>query len=198
MSEILPLFPLGQPLFPGVILPLQIFEQRYIRLIKESMRADSGFGIVATAKSEADSEISQSVVTYDIGLEVKVTDWRQQDNGLLGISVAGSRRFVIGSIEVEDDGLLVADVNWMTGEDEVPETYYEDLDELEGLLRQLALHPAFDWIELPEELSAEDISWKLAQLLPVSLDDKVQLLSYSSTADRLDRIFDLIDSLSNE
>lgn len=195
-SEMLPLFPLGQPLFPGVILPLQIFEQRYIRLIKESLRADTGFGIVATA--EPDTDDSESVVTYDVGLEVKVTDWRQQDNGLLGISVSGTRRFVIDAIEVEDDGLLVASINWMAVESEEVDAGYSDLDELEGLLRQLILHPAFDWVELPEEISPEEISWKLAQLLPIGLDDKVQLLSFTSTNDRLNRIYDLITDLSSE
>ena len=48
MVDRLPLFPLGQPLFPGIRLDLQIFEQRYLRLVRKSMREDVAFGIVAT------------------------------------------------------------------------------------------------------------------------------------------------------
>lgn len=194
MTERLPLFPLGQPLFPGICLQLQIFEQRYLRLVRESMRDDSAFGIVAIADGR---EVGAPPETCEFGLEVKIVDWCQQENGLLGVAVSGTRRFQILSTTLEEDNLLVADVGWLDEGVNHRSIPAESLDGLKKLLRDLAQHPALNWVELSEQLSEEELGWKLAQVLPVSLDNKISLLADSDLVRRLEKIQVLVDELSS-
>lgn len=194
MTERLPLFPLGQPLFPGVRLDLQIFEQRYLRLVKESMRADSAFGIVAIEEGE---EVGEPSEIYDFGLAVKIVDWKQLDNGLLGVAVSGDRRFNIIKTQVEDDGLIIGNVEWLPEFQEQVDYPEENLQELERLLRELAQHPALNWVSLPEQIPADELGWKLAQVLPVPTTKKVRLLAEPSSLQRLAKIQILVDELSS-
>lgn len=193
MADSLPLFPLGQPLFPGIGLNLQIFEQRYLGLVRDCMREDSSFGIVAISSG---GEVQDVPKTYAVGLEVKIIDWRQQNNGLLGITVLGERRFQIQSTQAADDGLLIAEVNWLQETDETANLAEDHFSGLEQLLRDLALHPSLDWLSLPEHLSAKELGWKLAQALPVSVESKIDLLGDSDPAQRIRKIQILVEQLS--
>lgn len=194
MPEQLPLFPLGQPLFPGVTLNLQIFEQRYLHLVRKSMRDDSSFGIIAIRDGK---EVGSAPDIFDYGLEVSIIDWRQQENGLLGVAVSGKRRFQVLGTALEDDGLLVGEVDWLHDRQSSFAFPEANLDGLERLLRDLAKHPALSWIDLPEKLSLEELSWKLAQALPISLDKKMLLLEESDPTVRLAKIQDYVDELND-
>ena len=194
MLEPLKLFPLGQPLFPGVPLDLQIFEQRYLRLVRESMRHDESFGIVAIAEG---AEAGEEMLPYDIGVAVNICDWRQQDNGLLGITVVGERRFHIESLYAEEDGLIKAEVNWLAPPSEAVALSLDQLDALEHLLRDLCEHPSLRWLEIEDDLSPLEISWCLAQVLPVSVDTKLELLAETDTDQRLRHLEVLVEGLSH-
>ena len=194
MIERLPLFPLGQPLFPGVRLDLQIFEQRYLRLVRESTREGLEFGIVAI---EDGGEVGAPLEIYDFGLAVKIVDWKQLDNGLLGIVVCGDRRFNIQKTEIEDDGLIVGEVEWLPEFQETADYPDDNLQSLEKLLRDLAQHPALNWVGLPEQISASELGWKLAQVLPISTTKKVRLLAEPSSIECLEKIQILVDELSS-
>jgi len=193
-NERLPLFPLGQPLFPGIRLDLQIFEQRYLRLIRESMRAESEFGIVATKDG---SEVGMPSAIHDFGLAVKIVDWKQLDNGLLSITVSGERRFNVHDTEAEDDGLIIGGVGWLPEWYESESCSEDNLLVLEALLRDLAQHPALNWVSLPEHISVSDLGWKLAQVLPAPTIKRVRLLSEPSATQRLAKVQMLIDELSS-
>jgi hypothetical protein len=73
-------------------MPLQIFEQRYLDLVKESMRSGEGFGIVRIERGAevADDDLPDARAG---GHVARIVDWDQLDNGLLGITVAGRQRF---------------------------------------------------------------------------------------------------------
>lgn len=194
MNYDLPLFPLGQPLFPGVRLNLQIFEQRYIQLVRMSLREDKPFGIVAIAEG---NEAGEAPEIYSVGLQVNIVDWRQQDNGLLGITVAGDRRFEIHDSWIEEDGLLMAEAASLTDDSEEKNISTHELDGLESLLRELANHPACSWINIDDkQMSPQELSWKLSQALPVSVEDKIPLLAESELDVRLELIQNYVDRLS--
>ena len=79
----LPLFPLNTVLFPGCILDLQIFEARYLDMIGRCMKQGGGFGVVCILDGE---EVGIAPAGYAlVGCEALITDFKQQDNGLLGI-----------------------------------------------------------------------------------------------------------------
>ena len=89
------LFPLRTVLFPGGLLPLRIFEARYLDMVGRSMRHDEPFGVVLIV---AGSEIKSEVVTAEIGTSARVIDFQTLAGGLLGVLCRGERRFrILGS-----------------------------------------------------------------------------------------------------
>jgi Lon protease-like protein len=157
----LPLFPLSQCLFPGVPLKLQIFEQRYLRLVKTSLRESSPFAIVAIKSGR---EVGQVPAIYPWGTLVTIRDWEQRDNGLLGITVQGEQRFRVASSHVEDDGLMVADGSIYAVDEQSP--LAEEDQDLVGLLNDLARQLGMDELVVGGEISVSALGWRLLTLLP--------------------------------
>src|SRR5580698_5521108 len=86
----LSLFPLRAVLFPGGLLPLRIFEPRYLDMIGECMRSASAFGVILI---RAGGETGAVTALAEIGTSAQVVDFDQREDGLLGILCRGGRRF---------------------------------------------------------------------------------------------------------
>ena len=82
-SNKLPVFPLGLVVLPGTIQTLQIFEPRYLSMVKSCLSSDSGF-VITLSKSNQSGESFMSQGTF-----VEIIDFNQLPNGLLGITVRG-------------------------------------------------------------------------------------------------------------
>lgn len=192
-TDWLPLFPLSQPLFPGLRLDLQIFEQRYLKLVRSSMREDLPFG-VCTIEEGAEAGITSSL--YSVGVEVWITDFRQLDNGLLGITVEGGRRFEIQETEVDPDGLIRAGVRYI--EPDLDEPIPDSCSGLEELYTELRNHPEVSR-RLPdvENISCAGLGNGLAQILPMSIEERIHCLSMRNAKERLEFLIDHIQTLSN-
>ena len=94
MTEALPLFPLSSVLLPCGRMPLQIIEQRYLDLVRESMKSASEFGVVWIRRgSEVAEQGRASPELGDYGTCARIVDWDQLPNGLLGVTIEGARRF---------------------------------------------------------------------------------------------------------
>ncbi len=188
----LPLFPLSNPLFPEQKLALQIFEQRYLSLVSRCLKNNDSFGIVQIREGR---EVGQPPQVFQFGVEAKIIDWEQRDNGLLGITVQGGRKFTLNSTQVEADQLMLAEVTWL------PEEPFEPVpDEFDGLLdlaRQLRQHPAIAALNLPDINSSRDLGWQLCQLLPLSAPDKVALLSLADPELRLEHLAERVARLGD-
>ena len=108
------LFPLRIVAFPGSRVDLQIFERRYIDLVTACLKSNTGFGICLLKQGD-EVVISKSKQTiHRTGTLVKIADWDQLENGLLGITVEGSTKFKIEDCWQEDSGLLHAKVQLST------------------------------------------------------------------------------------
>lgn len=191
----LALFPLNTVLFPGCTLDLQIFEARYLDMIGRCMKQDSGFGVVCILEGE---EVGIAPEGYAlVGCEALIRDFKQQDNGLLGIRVEGARRFRVLRTEVQRDQLMVADVEWL---DEAPEQPLQDEDaDLVALLKALAEHPMVEALNMGTEATGQQsLANQLAYLLPFSELDKIDLLQLDDPQQRLDAIQALLDELQGE
>lgn len=185
MSQI-PIFPLRVALFPGVTLPLRIFEQRYLRLVADTLKADDGFGIVLIRSG---GEVGRSDV-WPVGVFVKIVDWSQGEEGLLHIMVQGQRRFRINSTSRSEDGVMMAEVDWLP--DEPLRPVPAECDGLLAVLDELKEHAAMLSLKFEPVESADALSWQLAQLLP--LDDKVRI-ELLDTEDPLERLATIAASL---
>jgi uncharacterized protein len=127
MGELIPLFPLGTPLFPGVVLPLQIFEPRYRRLMRDLLsHPEAGdrrfFGVVAIRQGWEVEAISPAEALYDIGCVARVQAVRPQSDGGFRIVTVGGERFRLLDVVVGDEPpYLQAEVEWLAEEEAAEE-----------------------------------------------------------------------------
>lgn len=166
-----PLFPLQRVLFPGVVLPLRIFEQRYLRLVRESLAAGTGFAVLPILSGR---EVGAPPSVATCGTWAQITDWSSLSGGLLGIEIRGERRLELGATRTEPDGLLVGEVAFKAAETRPPLT--EDETDLVALLTDLARRLGGEAHDLAEDLDAGTLVWRLADLLPMAVERKVRLL----------------------
>jgi Lon protease-like protein len=127
MGELIPLFPLGTPLFPGVVLPLQIFEPRYRRLMRDLMALpESGdgrfFGVVAIRQGWEVEQVAPAAALYDIGCTARLQAVRQQpDGGFRIVTVGGDRFRLLDVIVGEEPPYLQGEVEWLAEEEAAEE-----------------------------------------------------------------------------
>ena len=190
----LPLFPLHMTLFPGGRLPLQIFEPRYLDMIKNCMKQDQGFVIVSIREGQ---EVGERPEVYSVGTSANIVDWNKLPNGLLGITAEGSERVRIHRIREQDDKLLMADVDYIQQEKSahVPGEFSRLVD----ILKSLKQNPMIQNLNLNIDYEdASAVSCRLSELLPFMVEDKQALLELNEPLERLQRLQSLLDVLGDE
>ena len=172
---------------------MRIFEPRYLDLIKRCMRENAGFGILhlENGSEVVSNSLNRSVLCSKVGTEVRIIDFDQIEGNLLGILVEGFRRFRVGSSWEEADHLVVGEVEYLH-----EEPYYElgeREDSLVGLLKDLVRHPMVEKLNLELDYSnGVDVSYRLAELLPIDPAIKQSLLELGDTQARLSNLTDLV------
>ena len=190
----LPLFPLGTVLFPGGLLPLRIFEPRYLDMIANCMRDSSPFGVVLLRRGgEVMSDVRGSEVEFhDVGTEARVFDFSQTEKGILAVVASGERRFVVERVESASDGLMIGHVSMLADESDSEIT--EEHAELLKVLIELMKHPLVQELKLDVDLTkSQSVSYRLSDLLPVAPEEKQKLLEIDSAEERLSRLRKIID-----
>jgi Lon protease-like protein len=177
----LPLFPLNTVIFPGGQLPLRIFEQRYLDMVKQAIADDAPFGICAIREG---TETGVPAVPYSIGTRVRVTDWDMPQTGILHIETRALERFVVRSTHTEPSGLLIGTV-----EDVSAESAIATPDELElaiEILRHIIDEYGDAHFPGPHELdNAVWVGYRLSEVLPLTLSIKQNLLEMNDSVMRL-------------
>lgn len=182
----LPLFPLNVYLLPGGILPLRLFEPRYLRML--SLSQAHGFGLCLLGTRREDGQMP----LLALGTRVEVTDFNQLDDGTLGITVRGIERYRLHSLEVEPDGLLMGEVtalpNWQTTE------LAPRQDILARKLGELfEEHPDFAaYYPQPEWANACWVAQRWLEVLPLSGEQKLPLLESDDCSDALRFLMDVV------
>ena len=192
-SEIhtIPLFPLSKPVFPSIPQALRIFEQRYLTMISRVMRGEGTFGIVPIASGQ---EAGLAAKFHPFGTLVKIVDWQQLEDGLLGITVIGERRFKVCDSVVDDKQLITADVDLFAEQTQIPpQPHHEDLYQL---FESLTNHPMTQHLKADGEKTLFQLSWLLAELLPLPPETKIQLLSIVDFEQRIALIREGVRQLS--
>src|SRR5688572_2943404 len=88
----LPLFPLKTVLFPDGILPLKVFEARYIDMVRECMKNNVPFGVVLIRSGQ---EVGAAAVPEEVGCLAHITGWDMQNPGVMMLRTLGGDRFRI-------------------------------------------------------------------------------------------------------
>lgn len=179
----IPLFPLRTVLYPGGPLPLRIFEARYLDMISRCMKDESPFGVLLI-RSGAETG---PATTYDVGTLARITDWYQGSDGLLGVTAIGDRRFRLLSADRQADGLNIGQVELLDPEQRVavPAEFQPLAQILGGVLDNLGkLYESLD-------KNYEDAGWlsyRFAEILPISPEDKQSFLEIEDPIERLARV----------
>ncbi len=196
----IPLFPLRVVLFPGGKLDLQIFEQRYIDLVRSCMKSGSGFGICLLKQGEETVSPGTRQTIHRTGTYAEIVDWNQLDNGLLGITVEGRAKFRIEECWEGEGNLLRARATFSAqdsvGVESIP--VQEQHAGLIDLLQSLENHP----LVAEKQLSINhdnlwDLGWRLSELIPVDTGTKQALLELDDPWERIENLEQLVSSLAN-
>ncbi|QFU77088.1 ATP-dependent protease [Halioglobus maricola] len=188
------LFPLSGVLLPGGRVPLQIFEQRYLDLVRDCMKSGQPFGVVWIRRG---AEVSQrgkaSPDLGDVGCSAHIVDWDQLPNGLLGITIEGGERFDLHTTETRANGLVVGEVSSRSHPQPVAmEARWQSLLDV---LKSLEAHPHVQRLNLtPDFDDAWQVGWALAQLLPLEEYAKYEMLGFSD----IDELMNALDKTLNE
>lgn len=190
----LPIFPLNAVLFPGGLLPLRIFEQRYMDMIKACLKNNQSFGV---ALIKDGSEIG-AATTEEVGCVATVIDWDMQELGILNVKALGVERFVIADTWILDSGLMMAKVNRVSAE---PATALATKNQTcAQILRQIIERLGTENFNSP--LAYDDavwVSYRLAEVLPLKLLAKQQMLEMNDPAMRIEILHNFLiqQGLSN-
>ncbi len=178
-----PLFPLRTVLYPGGPLPLRIFEPRYLDMISSCLKTETPFGVVLIREGYE----TGPVTTYDVGTLARITDWYQGSDGLLGITAVGENRFRLLSLDCQDDGLNVGDVELMDEERtaDLPAEYQSMAQILAGVLGNLGrLYEPLD----KNYTDAGWVSYRFAEILPIRPEEKQSCLEIEDPIERLNMV----------
>lgn len=113
----LPLFPLDTVLFPGGVLPLKIFEARYIDMVRDCMKRDAPFGVV---RIKSGKEVGAAALPDRVGCLAHIVEWDMPTLGLLMLQTSGSQRFRILDTRVLADQRIEAQVELIPDDADVP------------------------------------------------------------------------------
>lgn len=188
------IFPLSTVLFPCARMPLQIFEPRYLDLVSDCLKNDQGFGVVWLREGrevyKADAEVNPRLA--QIGTYARVVDWDSLSNGLLGITIEGSRKFRLVSSFQQANHLHMAEVEWLESEP-VIELTPQAID-MKVLLAQLLEHPHVERLKLSGEVNdVASLGYLLAQFLPIEEAKKFDLLASNDPVSRLELLAKLLE-----
>jgi len=193
VNDLLPLFPLGTVLFPGMSLPLQVFEPRYRELVNDLMAGPEPrvFGVVAIREGhEVGSEAVRSL--YDVGSVAVVRRVEALPDGRFALMTTGSRRYRIAELD-ESRAYLQARV-------ELLDEPVGDRDSVERITEPVrdayadyvaTVGDSDRQLELPEDPGL--LSYLVAATMVIGLPERQELLEAATTAQRLAREHDLLN-----
>lgn len=191
--RIIPLFPLNIVLFPGMVLPLRIFEPRYRLMMRRCLDADKQFGVALIKEGE---EVGAPATPFATGTLAEISGYELMPDGQIMLVCVGLRRFKIHKA-VEGEPYAQAEVEILE-EGDPEETVDEALldratSTLERYLEALANVSNLS-ITVPKEgLSPIDLSYLMAATLQVDNAQKQGLLESPNVHDRLDLVLGMLE-----
>ena len=197
-KQMIPIFPLHSVLFPHGRLSLQIFEIRYLDMIRHCLRTDSALGVLLIKQGSEilQGEKMQQPTVECLGTLARIVDWSGLSHQRLQITVEGRQRFRLITSEISESGLMTAEVEVLAKEPEQPLSmeFFQLASVLEGLLDYSSVRKLMIDCDLQQ---AVPVSYLLAQLLPIPETLKQELLDMS-TQERLLRLTEELQKLGGE
>ncbi len=196
----LPLFPLGTVLFPGAMLPLQLFELRYLQMIGECERQGTGFGVVTLTQGREVHRPGDAAERFEpIGTRVAIERIERPQAGVVLVWCRGLTRFQVHSSQQRSDGLWHGQVQDLPAEPQtpVPEHLQYLAPQIQSALTTLSAEDSVlpHW---PQPWALNDCTWlshRWCELLPLPLAMKYRLFTLQEPLMRLELVGDMVESM---
>jgi Lon protease-like protein len=190
----LPLFPLSVVLFPGVPLPLHIFEPRYRQMLRDIQIGNSLFGLSYFDASTSERDLP---AVGSIGCVARVTESQPYQDGRSNILTVGVIRYRIEGYVERGDPYLVVRVSYFEDEDENSEAVKKSSREVAETFTRIARAVRIinnERAHLPNiaDTEPERLSFLVAAAMEVDTEVKQELLELRSTSERLRRLQDIL------
>lgn len=186
-TSTVPLFPLRTVLFPGGLLPLKVFEQRYIEMTKACLRDSLPFGVCLIREGR---EVGTAAVPEDVGCLASIEQWDMPQLGVFHLVARGGERFRIREMRVAANHLISAAIDPIAADGGA-----EGVDELcRKVLAAIIEKVGAERFPGPARL--DDAAWigfRLAEILPLPLGEKQALLELTDAGTRLARLRGLLE-----
>ncbi|HUP96609.1 MAG TPA: LON peptidase substrate-binding domain-containing protein [Usitatibacter sp.] len=179
--ETLPIFPLQTVLYPGSLLPLRIFEVRYMDMARDCLRESRPFGVCLIKEGQ---EVGAPAVPEKVGSIARIAECDMEELGILKVKAEGLERFRIVSSEVNRQGLIIGEVEKY--EAEADATDAAGLPECAEFLRKVIAGIGAE--RFAEPFNFDDATWvsfRLAEILPLRNDVKQKLLELTDATLRI-------------
>ena len=181
----LPLFPLRTVLFPGGLLPLKVFEHRYVEMTKACLREERPFGVCLILEGDevARGDGGRPKIA-SVGTLARIANVDMPQLGILHVATVGQGRFEVHRSAPDALGLLIGEVTPIPDEPRTP--LPESQARLAKLLALIAAKLGPE--NFPAETHYDDATWvghRLAELLPLPLETKQRMLEVSNAGVRL-------------
>ena len=194
----LPLFPLGTVLFPDGVLPLRIFEVRYLDMIGRCHKAGAPFGVVSLTQGQEVRQPGAREAFAGVGTLASINDFETPRPGLMMIRASGAQRFRITASDQLKHGLWIADVERLPADMVVPipgdlQSTAVALGNLIQTLQQKAASPGQMPLQGPWRL--DDCGWvanRWCELLPIPVQLKQRLMELDNPLVRLELVSDVL------
>ena len=193
----LPLYPLGTVLFPGALLPLQLFELRYLQMIGECERQGSGFGVVTLTQGREVHRPGAAAEQFEaLGTRVQIERIERPQPGLVMVWCRGIEKFRIDATQQRSNGLCIGQVQALSTEPavQVPEDLQYLSEQMHKALTQLSAQPSVvpHWAEAWRLQDCSWLSHRWGELLPLPLPMKYRLFALQEPLMRLELIGDMV------
>lgn len=192
----LPLFPLNAVLFPDGVLPLKVFETRYIDMVRDCMKRESTFGVVLIKSGK---EVGSAAEPETIGCMAHIIDWDASQLGVLVLRTRGGQRFRILETRVCADQHLEARIELIAADAVVAPTAAQEVcaNMLELVIEDInakgRTEQDAEFVSpFPAELRLDNAGWvanRWSEILPIPLKARQKLLELEDPQSRLAIIF---------
>jgi Lon protease-like protein len=187
----LPLFPLNTVLFPGGVLPLKVFEARYIDMVRDCMKRDAPFGVV---RIKSGKEVGAAAQPDSVGCLAHIVEWDMPELGLLMLQTEGGQRFRVLETRVLADQRIEARTELIDDDiDPPPSTelvacatalkrVIQDINEAARAEGEDGFSP------FPAQLKLDSTCWvanRWCEILPISTLARQKLLELTDAQSRL-------------
>ncbi len=194
------LFPLNTILFPDGVLPLRVFETRYVDMVRDCMKSGAPFGVIGIKSGQ---ETGTAAEPFSVGTLASITEWDMPEFGVLLIQTRGGQRFRIQETRLLANQLLEARVTLMDADAPVDGgTVLPVCAEvlrvvMDDLLERARAERGTEFINpFAEPYQLDDAAWvanRWCEMLPIDLEEKQRLLEMTDAAARLQCVHDFLE-----